>query len=132
MIAGKDYRIMRRAAFGEGDKQHIVFGRSKDKDKKTGCVIAHSDYTVTVAVYDEEQNQRDGALSVQVQQLMMRTNPVASRYFTTAVESHHHADGFSIVPSRTDDHGRRPLGRMAIRYSGHIGPSVVHQSLLPN
>merc|ERR1711918_331075 len=71
MIAGKDYRIMRRAAFGEGDKQHIVFGRSKDKDKKTGCVIAHSDYTVTVAIYDEEQNQRDGALSVQVQQLMM-------------------------------------------------------------
>merc|ERR1711967_39039 len=70
-VGGEEYRVMRRATFGEGDKQHIVFGRSKDKDKKTGCVIAHSDYTVTVAVYDEEQNQRDGALSVQVQQLMM-------------------------------------------------------------
>merc|ERR1711998_328765 len=32
VIGGKDYRIMRRATFGEGDQQHVIFGRSKDKD----------------------------------------------------------------------------------------------------
>merc|ERR1712072_398345 len=69
-VAGNDYRIMRRAAFGEGDTQHVIFGRSKNKDKKTGCVLAPSDYTVAVGVYDEEANQRDGALSMQIQQLM--------------------------------------------------------------
>merc|ERR1712146_247103 len=70
VIAGKDYRIMRREVFGEGDQQHVVFGRSKDKEKKTGCVLAHSDYTVAMGVYDEEQGQKDGALSMQIQQLM--------------------------------------------------------------
>merc|ERR1712159_196490 len=70
MVGGKDYRIMRRAAFGEGDQQHVIFGRSKDKDMKTGCVLAHSDYTVAVGVYDEEQGATDGALSVQMQNLM--------------------------------------------------------------
>jgi hypothetical protein len=70
VIGGIEYRIMRRAAFGEGDQQHVIFGRSKDKDSKTGCVIAHSDYTVCAGVYDEEANQKDGALSLQMQQLM--------------------------------------------------------------
>merc|ERR1711988_620233 len=70
MIAGQDYRIMRRNAFGEGDQQHILFGRSKNKDKKTGCCIAHSDYTVCLGVYDEDEGQREGTLSVAMQQLM--------------------------------------------------------------
>merc|ERR1711865_424546 len=43
----------------------------KDKESKTGCVIAHSDYTVCAGVYDEEANQKDGALSLQMQQLMI-------------------------------------------------------------
>merc|ERR1712086_285596 len=71
MIGGIDYRIMRRAKFGEGDQQHVIFGRSKDKDSKTGCVVAHSDYTVCAAVYDEEANQKDGPCSLQLQQLMV-------------------------------------------------------------
>jgi hypothetical protein len=70
VIGGIDYRIMRRAAFGEGDQQHVIFGRSKDKESKTGCVIAHSDYTVCAGIYDEEANQKDGPLSLQMQQLM--------------------------------------------------------------
>jgi len=49
----------------------VIFGRSKDKESKTGCVIAHSDYTVCAGVYDEEANQKDGALSLQMQQLMI-------------------------------------------------------------
>ena len=69
VIGGIDYRIMRRAAFGEGDQQHVIFGRSRDKESKTGCVIAHSDYTVAVGVYDEEANQKDGGLSLQMQQI---------------------------------------------------------------
>jgi len=71
VIGGVEYRIMRRAGFGEGDCQHVIFGRSKDKESKTGCVIAHSDYTVCAGVYDEEANQKDGALSLQMQQLMI-------------------------------------------------------------
>merc|ERR1711998_92229 len=70
VIGGNEYRIMRRATFGEGDQQHVIFGRSKNKDLKTGCVVAHSDYTVCAAVYDEEAGQKDGALSLQMQQLM--------------------------------------------------------------
>merc|ERR1711918_130374 len=63
VIGGNEYRIMRRAAFGEGDQQHVIFGRSKNKDLKTGSVVAHSDYTVCAAVYDEEAGQKDGAVA---------------------------------------------------------------------
>merc|ERR1711977_23747 len=70
VIGGEEYRIMNRQAFGDNDQQHVVLGRSKDKSKKSGCVMAHSDYTVTVGIYDEEFNQKEGALNGKVQELM--------------------------------------------------------------
>merc|ERR1712072_158558 len=70
MVGGNEYRIMKRIAFGDNDEQHVVLGRSKNKEWKTGCVMAHSDYTVCVAVYDEDEKQKDGAVQLAMTQLM--------------------------------------------------------------
>lgn len=70
IVGGNEYRIMRRIAFGENDSQHAILARSKNSDHKTGVVMAHSDYTVCVAVYDEEEGQKDGGLQLSMSQLM--------------------------------------------------------------
>ena len=69
VIGGIDYRIIRRAAFGEGDQQHVIFGICKDS-LGTGCVIAHSEYTVCAGIYDVGSNQMDDPLCLQMQKLM--------------------------------------------------------------
>merc|ERR1711935_520820 len=69
-IGGIEYRLMRRIPFGDNDSQHVILGRSKNKDHKTGIVIAHSDYTVAIAIYDEEELQTDGPLQMQMTNLM--------------------------------------------------------------
>eukprot|EP00658_Telonema_sp_P-2_P036521 TRINITY_DN263_c0_g1_i1.p1 TRINITY_DN263_c0_g1~~TRINITY_DN263_c0_g1_i1.p1 ORF type:complete len:170 (-),score=60.80 TRINITY_DN263_c0_g1_i1:307-816(-) len=69
-VAGVQYRPMRRNPFGEGDSQHVILARGTNKDFKTGLVLAHSDYTVCVAVYDEEENQKEGGLMQAMSMLM--------------------------------------------------------------
>merc|ERR1712072_679277 len=69
-VGGNEYRIMKRVAFGDNDSQHVVLGRSKNKDWKTGCLLAHSDYTVAVGIYDEDERQKDGPLQLQMTNLM--------------------------------------------------------------
>ena len=69
-VGGHEYRIIKRTSFGDNDSQHAVLGRSKNKDWKTGCLLAHSDYTVAVGVYDEDERQKDGPLLLQMTNLM--------------------------------------------------------------
>eukprot|EP00656_Telonema_subtile_P011682 TRINITY_DN157_c0_g1_i1.p1 TRINITY_DN157_c0_g1~~TRINITY_DN157_c0_g1_i1.p1 ORF type:complete len:165 (-),score=40.45 TRINITY_DN157_c0_g1_i1:303-797(-) len=70
VVGGVEYRIMKRVNFGENDGQHVILGRSKNSDWKTGCVLAHSDYTVCVGIYDEDEQQKDGPLQLNMTNLM--------------------------------------------------------------
>merc|ERR1712159_162004 len=69
VIGGIEFRFMRRIAFGENESQHAILARSKNSDWKTGCVIAHSDYTTIVGVYDEDAGQSVGNLQMAITQL---------------------------------------------------------------
>ena len=56
---------MQRIAFGDSDQQHMVVGR---KGKK-GMVVAHADFTIVVATFDDDQNKPAGPVLAAVQML---------------------------------------------------------------
>merc|ERR1712166_1155511 len=55
MLGGCQYRLEQREAFNF-DCQHIVYGRNVGDN--TQCVVAHSDYTVCIAVSDPEEGKQ--------------------------------------------------------------------------
>merc|ERR1712072_408486 len=69
-VGGNEYRIMKRVAFGDNDSGHVVIGRSKNTEWKTGCLIAHSDYTCVVGIYDEDERQTLGNVQLKMVDLM--------------------------------------------------------------
>merc|ERR1712025_308677 len=44
-IAGEEYRVIKRGAFGDEDQQHLVVLKTKTSGSKRGALISHANYT---------------------------------------------------------------------------------------
>jgi len=69
-IAGELYMAIARSAFGDGDCQHTVKLRCKTAKSKKTAIVGHSDFTMVIAVCDEDKNLMQGPLTSQVQSLL--------------------------------------------------------------
>merc|ERR1712046_53377 len=69
-INGDQYIAMKRNGFGDGDCQHVVCLKDKTKGSKKGACIAHSDYTLVCAVFDEDKKRPQGPCLMACQALM--------------------------------------------------------------
>jgi hypothetical protein len=61
----QSYIIMSRLEFGDDEQQHLVVAR---KGKK-GVVVAHADFTIIVATFDDDQEKPPGPVMMAVQML---------------------------------------------------------------
>ena len=59
-----------RQAFGDGEMLHVFRCKTKTAGSKKMVTFAHSDYTLAVAVTDEDKNYAQGAAQIAVQRLM--------------------------------------------------------------
>merc|ERR1712118_187868 len=69
-LGGENYAALRRNAFGDGDACHSITLKSKTPGSKKGAVVAHSDYTCCVGVFDDDKGQVPGPLTQQEQTLI--------------------------------------------------------------
>merc|ERR1712010_282292 len=66
-IAGEEFRIIKRDAFGDEDQQHLIVLKTKTAGSKRGALISHANYTVACSVFDEDKGYPEGAASIQHQ-----------------------------------------------------------------
>merc|ERR1712178_195073 len=69
-IGGETYMALRRSAFGDGDSQHLITMKCKTPGSKKGAIVAHSDFTCVVGVFDEDKGFVAGPCAMAVQALM--------------------------------------------------------------
>merc|ERR1712054_116121 len=67
-IAGEEFRIIKREAFGDEDQQHLIVAKTKTQGSKKGALIAHANYTVCVSLFDDDAGFPEGGASVKLQQ----------------------------------------------------------------
>lgn len=70
VIDGQEYVCLGRQAFGDGDCMHVFRCKTKKKGDKTMACYAHSDYTLCVALTNEDQGKAQGSAMVALQSLM--------------------------------------------------------------
>merc|ERR1719446_58663 len=68
IIAGDEYRIIKREAFGDEDQQHLIVAKTKTGGSKRGALISHANYTTVVTIFDEDKGYPEGSASVKLQQ----------------------------------------------------------------
>merc|ERR1712167_462004 len=66
-IAGEEFRVIKRDAFGDEDQQHLIVLKTKTAGSKRGALISHANYTVACSVFDEDKGYPEGAASIQHQ-----------------------------------------------------------------
>merc|ERR1712216_441367 len=54
-IAGEDFIAVNRVEFGDGDCQHTIFFKSLSSKK--GAILSHSDFTMVLGLYDDEEGK---------------------------------------------------------------------------
>merc|ERR1712072_593107 len=66
---GDEYMLMKRSAFGDGDKQHYVVCNKSTPNKKKGFVVGHADFTAVVGCFENDTDYPSGAVIQKVQAL---------------------------------------------------------------
>ena len=61
------YTLSRRLFFGDGDQQSLIEARLQNSKK--GVLVAHSDYMMVLAFFDDDQAKPAGPLATAIQQL---------------------------------------------------------------
>lgn len=64
-LRGEAFTLTRRLFFGDGDQQSLIEARANNQ----GLVVAHSDYMMVLAFFDEDQSKPAGPLIAAVQRL---------------------------------------------------------------
>merc|ERR1711918_3513 len=69
-IAGENFVVLRRTEFPDTGGCHAFTMKTKTPNSKRGAIMAHSDYTVVVAIFDDDKAKMAGPLNMACQQLM--------------------------------------------------------------
>merc|ERR1711998_747025 len=64
---GDEYMLMRRQAFGDGDKQHYVVCNKSTPNKKKGFVVGHGDFTAVVGCFENDTDYPSGSVITKLQ-----------------------------------------------------------------
>ena len=66
----QEFLCLGRSSFGDGDAMHVFRCKTKTAGSKKMAVFAHSNYTVTVAITDDEKGFAQGPANMATQTLM--------------------------------------------------------------